>query len=235
MAQTPTNAVEYIFYEALTDQADVKLFKSTPTLHADDFQISKNGGAYAPLNTTPTNTPGGVSVKITLSATEMTADNVVIACSDAVGAEWSDKFINIQPQAVGVTLADGAHGGTAAVLTLKQLAVSNPDAGAPAVSITGAGTGNSHGINVLSTNAKALALTSTNSDAVSVDASSGDAIVIGDDIVYQAVELSTIPVDVGTWLTVAVTASANDVPDVNIKELNDVPVVGDGVTPKFGV
>lgn len=97
----------------------------------------------------------------------------------------TDLSTDIANLAAGVTLADGAHGGSSAVLTLKQLAVSNGDAGAPAVTIAGTGTGNSHGVLINSTNAKALALGSTNSDAVSIDAPSGDPVT------YESVELIT--------------------------------------------
>ena len=34
-----------------------------------------------------------------MSATEMTADNVVVQCVDASGAEWCDQLINLQTTA----------------------------------------------------------------------------------------------------------------------------------------
>lgn len=94
----PKRATEYIFYVALRDQADTKLFKSSPTLAAGDVKVSKDGGALANLATLPTVTPAaGVMVKVTLSTTEMTADNVTVVFSDASGAEWCDLVVNIQP------------------------------------------------------------------------------------------------------------------------------------------
>ena len=94
--QPPKRGVEYIFYVGLVSQADAKLLKANPTLAAGDVQISKDGGAFANLTTLPTVTPAsGKAVKVTVSATEMTSDNVTIVFSDAAGAEWCDLIINI--------------------------------------------------------------------------------------------------------------------------------------------
>lgn len=94
----PKRATEYIFYVALRDQADTKLFKASPTLAAGDVKVSKDGGALTNLTTLPTVTPAsGVMVKVTLSTSEMTADNVTVVFSDASGAEWCDLVVNIQP------------------------------------------------------------------------------------------------------------------------------------------
>lgn len=93
-------ATEYIFYVGLVSQANTKILKTTPTIAAGDFKVSKDGGATADLTTLPTNTPGASAmVKLTLSATEMTADNVTVICTDAVGAEWCDLIINLQTAA----------------------------------------------------------------------------------------------------------------------------------------
>ena len=100
----PIRKRAYVFNVGLVDQANTKLLKAAPTLAAGDFKISKDGGAFANLATLPTVTPaGGVGVKISLSATEMDADNVVITCIDAAGAEWCDQMIDIQTreQAIG--------------------------------------------------------------------------------------------------------------------------------------
>ncbi|NIS51241.1 MAG: hypothetical protein GWN94_09065, partial [Phycisphaerae bacterium] len=59
--------------------------------------MSKDGGSYANLTTLPAVTPASsVSVKVTVSATEMNADNITIAFIDAAGSEWCDLFINLQ-------------------------------------------------------------------------------------------------------------------------------------------
>ncbi len=95
--QPPKRATEYIFYVSLEDQAAAGLFKVNPTLAAGDIQISKDGGAFNNLSALPAVTPaGGRSVKVVLSVAEMTADNVAVVFSDAAGAEWFDKEVNLQ-------------------------------------------------------------------------------------------------------------------------------------------
>ena len=101
--QPPKRGVEYITYVSLVSQADAKLLKANPTLAAGDVQISKDGGAFANLATLPTVTPAaGKGVKVTLSATEMTADNVLVIFSDAAGAEWCDLSVNLQTSALQI-------------------------------------------------------------------------------------------------------------------------------------
>lgn len=99
---TPKKNTAFIFYTALEDQANAGLFKSSPTLAAGDFKVSIDGGALANLATLPTNTPGGVMVKISLSADEMNGDNITVVCIDAAGAEWYDQLVNIQTSAARI-------------------------------------------------------------------------------------------------------------------------------------
>ena len=97
---TPKRATAYKFYVGLVDQSNTKLLKANPTIAAGDFQVSKDGGAFANLTTLPSANPAsGRSIMIDLSATEMTADNVVVQCVDAAGAEWCDLFVNLQTTA----------------------------------------------------------------------------------------------------------------------------------------
>jgi hypothetical protein len=92
-------ATELIFYMGLVSQSTGQ-FQANPTLAAGDVKISKDGGALANLTTLPAVTPaGGKMVKVTVSSTEMTADNVTLVFSDAAGAEWDDVIINIQTAA----------------------------------------------------------------------------------------------------------------------------------------
>ena len=98
----PKSGVAYIFYGCLVSQADTKLFKSGPTLAAGDFKVSIDGGAFANLATLPTNTPGTFAVKFSLSAAEMTGDNILIVASDVAGAEWCDQCWNIQTSPRGI-------------------------------------------------------------------------------------------------------------------------------------
>ncbi|WP_455219846.1 hypothetical protein [Kaarinaea lacus] len=93
----PLKSTEFIFYTTLVSQADTKLMQSNPTLASGDVTISKDGGSFANLTTLPAVTPAsGVGVKVTVSATEMNADNVLIVFSDAAGSEWCDKAFLIQ-------------------------------------------------------------------------------------------------------------------------------------------
>lgn len=97
---TPKRGVAYKFYIGLVDQSNTKLLKANPTLASGDFQISKDGGAFTNLTTLPSANPAsGRAVMIDLSASEMTADNIVIQCVDASGAEWCDQLINLQTTA----------------------------------------------------------------------------------------------------------------------------------------
>lgn len=89
-----------IFYVGLAPRTASGIFQANPTLAAGDVKISKDGGAFANLNTLPDVDPdGGKAVKVTLSQTETNADNIVILFSDAAGDEWCDLLLNIQTTA----------------------------------------------------------------------------------------------------------------------------------------
>ncbi len=139
----PKNAAGYILYTGLVDQSDTKKLKSSPTLATGDFKVSIDGGAFANLSTTPTNTPSSsTSVKITLSGAEMTGDNIQIACIDAAGAEWCDQFINIQTAARQVDdLAYPATSGRSMVVDASGLVDANMVKAGP----TGSGTAQTAG------------------------------------------------------------------------------------------
>lgn len=90
----PIKGRAYKFYVGLVSQADTKLLQANPTIAAGDFQISKDGGAFANLTTLPSANPAsGRAVMIDLSIAEMTADNIVVQCVDAAGAEWCAQMI----------------------------------------------------------------------------------------------------------------------------------------------
>lgn len=93
----PQYGVAFIFYVALIDQSNTKVFKASSTQASGDWKISKDGGALANLTNLPAVTPaGGVMVQISLTATEMQADNVTVVGIDAAGAEWCSLVTNIQ-------------------------------------------------------------------------------------------------------------------------------------------
>ncbi len=136
--QTPKRATAYKLYVGLTDQSNTKLLKANPTIAAGDFKVSKDGGAFANLTTLPSVNPaGGTAVMIDLSATEMTADSVVISCIDAAGAEWCDLLITLQPTVRQLDdLAYPATSGRSIVVDAAGLV----DANTVKVGPTGAGT-----------------------------------------------------------------------------------------------
>jgi len=93
----PKRATAYTTYIGLTSQA-TGLLQANPTLAAGDFKVVQDDGSLVDLGTLPTLSPAGSRrVKITLSAAEMTGDNITVQCVDAAGAEWADQLINIQP------------------------------------------------------------------------------------------------------------------------------------------
>jgi len=93
----PVKGEDFVIRIALTSMATDGSFKSNPTITAGDFSVDKDGGGLTNLNTTPTVDPSGsILVKITLSATEMTADVVTIVGIDQTSPkEWADFALSI--------------------------------------------------------------------------------------------------------------------------------------------
>lgn len=92
----PVNGVAYDFFIPLANTLNPALFVDDPTIAAGDFQISQNGGAYANLATLPVVAPSGSpSVKVALSALEMTADKITVLARDQAGAEWEEALVFI--------------------------------------------------------------------------------------------------------------------------------------------
>jgi hypothetical protein len=89
----PKRGVAYEMFIALTDLSAPQFFRENPTIATGDFQISKDGGAFFDLTTLPVVTPAlSNTVKINLSAAEMTADKVVINGKDVADDEWADFY-----------------------------------------------------------------------------------------------------------------------------------------------
>lgn len=141
--QPAKRATAWVGYISLVDQSDTKKMKSNPTIAAGDFKVSKDGGALANLTTLPSVTPASsVMVKIDLSATEMTADNVTVVCIDAAGAEWCDFVFNLQPSARQIDdLAYPATSGRSMVVDANGLV----DANTVKVGPSGSGTAQTAG------------------------------------------------------------------------------------------
>lgn len=79
-------------------------WKATPTIAAGDIMISKDGGAFANPDTLPDENPNSSKVVlITLTATEMNADIIVVRAIDQTAAkEWQDTGEVIYTRSVTV-------------------------------------------------------------------------------------------------------------------------------------
>jgi hypothetical protein len=96
-----TYGVAFEFCVGLVDRSNRPQFKASPTIAAGDFKVSTDGGAFTNLATLPDVYPSlSKSVRIRLSAGEMTGEKVVVVGSDAAGAEWDDVFICLTPEPV---------------------------------------------------------------------------------------------------------------------------------------
>jgi hypothetical protein len=139
------------------------------------------------------------AVKVTLSSTEMNADNVVVIGSDAAGAEWDDVFINIQTSVSQIddlsaripaalsgdgfmkadlkSIEDELTSGNNATLQLKQLNVSNSNGNA----IRAVGGGAFEGVYIAAgdtANGITIDGGGTSGNGVSINANDGDGVVI---------------------------------------------------------
>ncbi len=93
----PVKNEDFIIYVSLYDMVNSGTFKTNPTIASGDWKVSKDGGALANLSTLPTVEPSGsMWVKISLSNTEMNADNVAIQGVDqTTPKEWADFALSI--------------------------------------------------------------------------------------------------------------------------------------------
>lgn len=79
---------EFIFRCVLFAQSDNQI-KANPTIAAGDWKCSVDGAAFANLTTLPDVDPDTTAqVKVTLSASEMNGDEIMVTAIDASGAEW---------------------------------------------------------------------------------------------------------------------------------------------------
>lgn len=93
----PVKAAAFEFSVSVEDMSSPGSFKANPTIAAGDFQISKDGGAFANLTNLPAVTPtAGVAIEVVLTSTEMNADNVFVRWIDQTSPkEWADGAICI--------------------------------------------------------------------------------------------------------------------------------------------
>jgi hypothetical protein len=145
-----------------------------------DFKISKNGGAPAALNGSATAThrhTGFYSLALTASdldtvgTAEVTIDDTVNSCplKEISVVEEAVYDLYFASSATGqVTLANGAHGGAAATLTLLSAAISN--SGGIGLSVTGT----TAGIKAISTAGPGLHATGTGGPGAKFEGTNGN-------------------------------------------------------------
>jgi hypothetical protein len=91
----PLKNAAYYFEVGLPSQANMRIFKITPTLAAGDIEVSKDGGAFSNIGTLPSQIGTSGILTVALTATEMNADRVVVRFHDAAGDEWADIIATI--------------------------------------------------------------------------------------------------------------------------------------------
>jgi len=118
----PIYGVAYECCVSLVDQSNTKLFKANPTLAAGDVQVVKDGGTAANLTTLPSASPASSKyIKVNLSATEMTANNVTVLFSDVAGSEWCDVALSIQPMLAPVCIGVVGSGSTTTSIVTSSM------------------------------------------------------------------------------------------------------------------
>jgi len=94
MPNVPVSGSTYTFTVTLFSQSTGQPL-SNPTLAADDFEVSTDGGAYASLNTTPVVTPASSGiVEINLTAAEVGSNHFTVKMVDAAGSEWKTTYFH---------------------------------------------------------------------------------------------------------------------------------------------
>ena len=99
----PIKGSAYSFITSLASQTNPLIFKDTPTLAAGDVKVDKDGGGLNNLASLPT--ASGKLVTVSLSATEMNADEVTVIFSDAAGSEWCDSLVVLRTSVSGFAIA----------------------------------------------------------------------------------------------------------------------------------
>lgn len=93
----PVKNEDFVFRVAVEDYANPGNFKASATIAAGDFQVSKDGGAFANCTNLPAVEPAASRwIEIILTSTEMNADNVVVQWVDQTSPkEWADGGVCI--------------------------------------------------------------------------------------------------------------------------------------------
>lgn len=109
----PVRAVAYSFPIEL-DSVLSSGFQVNPTIAAGDFQISKDGGAFANLDNLPVVNPaGGRQVFVSLTGAERDAGVINVLAIDLAGDEWKDLGmffdIPVSTSETAVDILEGDH------------------------------------------------------------------------------------------------------------------------------
>lgn len=93
----PVKNEDFVFRIAVEDYANPGNFKSSATIAAGDFQVSKDGGAFANLTNLPAVEPAATRwIEIIMTSTEMNADSVIVQWVDQTAPkEWADGGVCI--------------------------------------------------------------------------------------------------------------------------------------------
>jgi hypothetical protein len=139
----PKYATAFIIYLGLESVATAGAFQANPTLASGDFKSYADGVLTGNLATLPTVTPAaGKMVKFSLSAAEMTGDNITVVCSDASGGEWKDMIFTLQTVArqIDDLTYPVTSGRSTAVNASGQVGVDWANVGSPSTTVALSGT-----------------------------------------------------------------------------------------------
>ena len=102
----PQRGVAYSFRITLLDTLLPGRIKKTPTIAAGDFKVSLDNGTPTNLTTLPVEVPAASGcITVSLSASEMTADKILVIWSDPQ-FEWGDGSIFFDAPTVTLTNND---------------------------------------------------------------------------------------------------------------------------------
>jgi hypothetical protein len=76
-------------------------YQANPTLEPGDVKVSLDGGPLSNISVLPVVNPvGSALIEVSLSADEMSHDNVAVVFHDQAGNEWLDSYSLIQPETI---------------------------------------------------------------------------------------------------------------------------------------
>lgn len=105
----PQRGVAYSFRITLLDTLLPGRIKKTPTIAVGDFKVSLDNGIPTNLTTLPVEVPiGSGCITVSLSASEMTADKILVLWSDPQ-FEWGDGSIFFDAPSAMLTNNDLAN------------------------------------------------------------------------------------------------------------------------------